>query len=80
MLPVKADLAICSPVIGVPQSVAFMLSYKLNFCSSIIMPGFGKSSHKWLLFPVLYVLCAVAIMICVLTGEPTAFLRCLIHT
>ena len=49
MLPVKADLAICSPVIGVSEqswNMAFMLSYKLDFSSCVIMPGFGKSSHK----------------------------------
>ena len=53
MLPVKADLVIFSPVTGlsgymqwiVLVSVAFMLSYKVDFSSCEIMPGFGKSSH-----------------------------------
>ena len=42
MLPVKADLAICNPIIGVSGlclNVAFMLSYKLD------MSSYGKSSH-----------------------------------
>ena len=46
MLPVKADLVILSPVTGLSgYSVAFMLSYKMDFSSCDIMPGFGKSSH-----------------------------------
>ena len=55
MLPVKADLVIFSPVTGLSAymimleytSVAFMLSYKMDFSSCGIMPGFGKSSHKY---------------------------------
>ena len=43
---VKANLAISSPVIGVASySVAFMLGYKLDFSSCIIMLGFGKFSY-----------------------------------
>ena len=46
MLPVKADLVIFSPVIGVSglsKSVAFMSSHKMDFSSCMIMPSFGKS-------------------------------------
>ena len=47
MMLVKADLVICSPVIGVPayKSVAFMSSHYLDFSSSGIFSGFHKSSH-----------------------------------
>ena len=45
MLPVKADLAICSPVIGV-SGVLVWLSC-LDFSSCVIMSGFGKSGHKY---------------------------------
>ena len=48
MLPVKVDLAIFSPVIIV---CGFMLSYKWDFSSSIIMPYFGKSSHIYAAIP-----------------------------
>ena len=47
-LPVKANLAIYSPVSGVSVecwSVAFMLSYKLDFNSCVIRDSFCKSSH-----------------------------------
>ena len=46
--PVKADLAIYSPVNGVYVqclSLAFMLSYNLDFNSCAIRDGFRKSSH-----------------------------------
>ena len=50
-MAVKADLIILSPVIGLSGCVAFMLSfmlsYKMDFSSCNIMPGFGKSSHIW---------------------------------
>ena len=49
--PVKADLAICSPIVGVSgqwESVATMLNIKLDFhcCDNLV--GFCKSSHIWI--------------------------------
>ena len=40
MLPVKADLAICSLVIWIVLECGFHVK---DFSSSVIVPGFGKS-------------------------------------
>ena len=48
MMPVKADLVICSSLIGVSgycKSVAFMSNHYLNFISCGIVPDFCKSSQ-----------------------------------
>ena len=42
MMPVKADLAICSSLIGVSESVAFMPSHYWDISSCRIVPGFCK--------------------------------------
>ena len=46
---VKADLAIHTHVLGVPgwyESVALMLSHKMDFNCCVNRDGFRKSSHK----------------------------------
>ena len=48
--PVKADLAIYTPVSGVSvwcSSLAFMPSYKWDFNSCAIREGFYRSSHNY---------------------------------
>ena len=45
MMPVKADLAICSSTICVPGSVAFMSSHYLDLSSCEIVPDLCKSGH-----------------------------------
>ena len=47
---VKADLAIYTHVLGVPgqyESVALMLSHKMDFCCCANRDGFHKSSQKY---------------------------------
>ena len=45
-LSVKADLAIYTHVFGVPESVALMLSHKMDLTCCAIRDGFRKSSHN----------------------------------
>ena len=47
--PVKADLAIYSPIVGMPgqwENVATMLNIKLDFCCCDNSVGFCKPSHN----------------------------------
>ena len=56
-LSVKADLAIYTHVLGMPgqyESVALMLSHKMNFYYCANRDGFHKSSHIYYM-PYVYV-------------------------
>ena len=79
MMPVKADLVICSSLIGVPgwcKNVAFMLSQFLDFSSAGLFQVFANPVTYTYTYVIIYLYTCTICICCVCPCNPKYINNC----